>query len=212
VAPFSFSDAMYMFIDHATGTDLYPTPTSADPFAGLPRHFFSVVMADPPWHFAARSPKGEGRSASQHYDTMTFDAIAALPVSTVAAADCWLILWVPDPHLPQGLELMEAWGFTFSGKAFTWIKQNPSGNGWHLGLGFTTRKNTESCWLGRRGKPKILAHDVRELIVSPRRRHSEKPHEVYGRVERLATGPFLELFARRQQPSWMAWGNEVEPS
>jgi len=100
-------------------------------------------------------------------------------------------------------------GFKYSGKAFTWAKQNPSGRGWHFGLGFTTRKNTESCWFGRRGKPKILAHDVSELIVVPRREHSRKPDEQYERVERLCAGSYLELFARQPRPGWTSWGDEV---
>ena len=182
---------------------------TASPFNGLPLHHFGVVLADPPWRFVTRSPKGEGRSACQHYDTMTFDEIAALPVNIVTADDCWLALWVADPHIPLGLKLMEAWGFTFSGKAFTWVKQNPSGSGWHLGLGFTTRKNTESCWLGRRGKPKRLSKGVRELIIAPRREHSRKPDEIYERVERLASGPFLEL-ARQRRSGWASWGDQVD--
>ena len=103
--------------------------------------------------------------------------------------DAWLFLWVPRPHLPFGLQLIERWGFRYSGKAFAWAKQNPSGVGWHMGTGFTTRKNTEDCLLGRRGRPPINAHDVRELIVSPRRKHSQKPDEQYERIERLVDGP-----------------------
>lgn len=183
---------------------------TASPFNGLPLHHFGVVLADPPWRFVTRSPKGDGRSACQHYDTMTFDEIAALPVSAVAADDCWLALWVPDPHVPQGLELMEAWDFRFSGKGFTWVKQNPNGNGWHLELGFTTRKNAKSCWLGRRGKPKILSHDVRELIITPRREHSRKPDEIYTRIEQLCVGPHLELFARGRRQGWTVWGDQVD--
>jgi N6-adenosine-specific RNA methylase IME4 len=79
-----------------------------------------------------------------------------------------------------------------------------------LGLGFTTRKNVELCLLGKRGRPPIRAHDVRELIVSPRRQHSRKPDEQYERIERLCDGPYLELFARQQWPGWVAVGDEVE--
>ena len=171
---------------------------------------YAVILADPPWHFAVRSPKGEGRSASQHYNVMTLDAIAALPLTEMAAPDCWLFLWAPTPLLPQALEVMAAWGFTYSGNAFAWIKLNPSGVGFHTGLGFTTRKNIELCLLGKRGRPRIAAHDVRELIIAPRRQHSRKPDEQYERIERLCAGPYLELFARQQWPGWTAIGDEVE--
>lgn len=171
---------------------------------------FAAILADPPWHFAVRSPKGEGRSASQHYGIMTIEALAALPVPQWAAEDCWLFLWTTTPMLPQALHVMSAWGFTYSGNAFCWVKQNPSGVGFHMGTGFTTRKNVELCILGKRGRPRIQAHDVRELIISPRREHSRKPDEQYERIERLVAGPYLELFARQQWPGWIAFGDEVE--
>jgi N6-adenosine-specific RNA methylase IME4 len=28
-------------------------------------------------------------------------------------------------------------------------------------------------------------------------------------IERVSPGPYLELFARRDQPGWKKWGNEV---
>jgi N6-adenosine-specific RNA methylase IME4 len=180
------------------------------PFAGLPKHHFATMLVDAPYHFGTYSKKGQGRSPSQHYSDMTIDELAKLPVADLAAPDCWLFNWIPDPHIEAGLALMKAWGFSISGKAHTWAKQNPSGTGWHFGMGFTTRKNTESCWLGRRGKPKILAHDVRELIIAPRREHSRKPDEIYGGIERMCAGPYLEMFARQQWPGWSAWGDQVD--
>lgn len=168
-----------------------------------------AVLADPAWSFAVRSPKGEGRSASQHYTCMTLEAIAALPVVEWAAPDAWLFLWTTTPMLPQALQVMSAWGFTYSGSAFCWVKQNKSGHGFHMGMGFTTRKNVELCLLGRRGPP-VRARDVRELIVAPRREHSRKPDEQYERIERLCAGPYLELFARQQWPGWVAVGDELQ--
>ena len=169
-----------------------------------------AVLAGPPWRFKVRSPKGEGRSASQHYTCMKIEAIAALPVVEWAAPDAWLFLWTTTPMLPQALRVMAAWGFTYSGSAFCWVKQTPSGRAFHMGMGFTTRKNVELCLLGRRGQPPIRAHDVRELIIAPRRQHSRKPDEVYERIERLCDGPYLEIFARQQWPGWVAVGDEVE--
>jgi hypothetical protein len=40
--------------------------------------------------------------------------------------------------------------------------------------------------------------------------HSHKPEEQYGLIERISPGPYLELFARRRQSGWHAWGNEIE--
>ena len=46
-------------------------------------------------------------------------------------------------------------------------------------------------------------------IVAPVEEHSCKPAEVYGLIERVSPGPYLELFARRRQPGWDVWGDEV---
>ena len=35
-----------------------------------------------------------------------------------------------------------------------------------------------------------------EVIQAKRGRHSQKPAEVYARIERLVAGPYIELFAR----------------
>src|SRR5262245_44503369 len=172
------------------------------PFGDLPRGHFGAILADPPWKYVTYSERGQGRSASQHYGVMTFEEIATLPVRDVAAPDAWLFLWVPSPHLPFGLQLIERWGFRYSGKAFAWAKQNPSGVGWHMGTGFTTRKNSEDCLLGRRGRPPIKAHDVRELIVAPRRKHSQKPDEQYAR-NRAPGRQALPRAVRTSTPSWL---------
>ena len=170
----------------------------------------AAVLADPPWPSKVRSPNGEGRSACRHYNTMTLDEIMAYPVADMVAADVWLFLWSTTPLLPTALGVLTAWGFTYSGTAFVWAKQNPSGVGWHMGLGFTTRKNAELCLLGRRGRPPIRAHNVPELIVAPRREHSRKPDEQYERIERLCDGPYLELFARQRRPGWTSYGDELD--
>ena len=114
------------------------------------------------------------------------------------------------PASPARIQLIERWGFRYSGLGFAWAKQNPSGVGLHMGNGHTTRKNAELCLLGRRGKPRRNSKAVRELIVSPRRKHSQKPDEQYERIERLVDGPYLELFARQRRSGWISWGDEVD--
>jgi N6-adenosine-specific RNA methylase IME4 len=124
--------------------------------------------------------------------------------------------------LPRLIETMRALGFEFSGKAFTWFKTLPSlARGPRLissdaieamlpmGNGKTTRKNSESCWLGRCGKPRILSHGVREIIVAPRREHSRKPDEFYRRVEQFCPGPRLDLFGRQSRPGWVVYGDQA---
>lgn len=168
-----------------------------------------MVYADPPWRFATWSARGKGRSPEAWYDCLDLEAIKALPVADWAAPDSVLLLWATDPLLDRALEVIRAWGFVYKTVGFYWVKLNPSGRGFHQGLGFWTRANPEPCLLATRGKPRRLARDVEKLVVAARREHSRKPEEVYARIERLVPGPYLELFARSRRPGWDAWGREA---
>jgi N6-adenosine-specific RNA methylase IME4 len=170
---------------------------------------YAVILADPPWHFRVRSDKGNSRSASNHYGMMSLDDIKSLPVWTLAAPDCCLFLWATDPMLPQALDVMRGWGFTYKTVGFYWTKTNQDGSPF-TGLGYWTRANPEMCLLGTRGNPKRLSKSVRRLINALRREHSRKPDEVRERIEALVAGPYLEMFARSTRPGWDAWGNETE--
>ena len=100
-----------------------------------------MILADPPWHFKTRSDKGMGRSADKHYGTMGLKEIKALPVSEIAAKDSVLLMWATFPLLPQALEVIEAWGFSYKTVAFSWLKQNKGGKGLFSGMGYWTRSN-----------------------------------------------------------------------
>lgn len=169
-----------------------------------------AILADPAWHFVAHSDKGEGRSASQHYNTQALDDILTLPVAQLAGPNCVLFLWMVDWLPTAALEVIDAWGFEHKTTAFTWAKSTKSGDGWHMGNGYWTRANPESCWLATRGHPARMNADVRQLIIGPVGEHSEKPDEVHDRIERLVGGPYLELNARRERAGWVTWGDELK--
>lgn len=165
---------------------------------------FSVIYADPPWHFKTHSSLGMGRSADAWYECMEVEEIKALAVENMAEKDCVLFLWVTDPFLRKGFEVLDSWGFEFKTVGFYWIKTPSS---W-FGTGYWTRANPEQCLLATRGSPKRLNADVPKLLEAPRREHSRKPDEIYPRIERLCAGPYLELFARAPRPGWSSIGNE----
>jgi len=176
------------------------------------RRKYGVIYADPPWSFRNWSAKGTGRNAVSHYDCLDFSALAALPISGLAADDCALFLWATDPLLPRALELIQAWGFEYKTVAFYWVKLNTQAKhdtDYFTGLGYWTRANPEQCLLATRGKPSRKAKDVKRLIVDKRREHSRKPDCVRERIERLVAGPYLELFAREAKPEWDRWGDQV---
>ncbi|SFV33224.1 N6-adenosine-specific RNA methylase IME4 [Devosia crocina] len=194
---------------------------------------YRVILADPPWLFGVRSAKGEAKAPQAHYDCMPTDEICALPVDVLAADDCALFMWVTWPLMPDWMRVIEAWGFSFSGLAWEWIKFNPATGKYAFGPGYGTRKNLEPCLLCTRGEPSLRqevpadlfagvtaagTRSVRdfiecapfEAIRAPRREHSRKPDEQYSRIETLFDGPYVELFARQKRPGWASWGNQTE--
>jgi N6-adenosine-specific RNA methylase IME4 len=182
------------------------------PFADLERGKYAAVYADPPWHFATWSEAGRDRSPE--YQTMGAAAIASLPVLELAADNCALFMWACWPTMKDAFDLITAWGFTYKTCAFTWMKADPyrlfaDDKTPFAGMGYWTRANSEVCLLATRGKPKRLNADVRQGIIAPRREHSRKPDEIYGRIERLVPGPYVELFARSTRAGWNSWGNQV---
>jgi N6-adenosine-specific RNA methylase IME4 len=198
-----------------------------------PKCGYRVIYADPPWSYRVRSEKGENRAAKNHYDVMDLDAICALPVGALAAVDAHLFMWTTSPHLVESLQVLEAWGFAFSTVAFTWVKSSskaPSAifnhKTLHWGMGHTTRANAEFVLYGRRGRP--IKHDNKgvhsvhidhgcledygdsSVHISNVREHSRKPKEIRRRIELLAPGPYIELFARERAEGWDAWGNQTD--
>ena len=163
----------------------------------LVRNHYRTILADPPWAIMQTGSRG----ASQHYPVMDVDAIAALGVDRLCAADCHLWLWVTNASLHAGKHVMEAWGFTYR-SCLTWIKPR-------FGLGNYLRNQTEHLLLGTRGKAPVRFHGQGTWFYAPVQEHSHKPEEQYAIIEWCSPGPYLELFARRRRPSWDVWGNEV---
>lgn len=183
----------------------------------MPIKRYGVIYADPPWNFKNFSEKGTGRNAVAHYECMSFSDLAALEPQRYAARDCVLFMWATDPLLPKAFELIEAWGFRYKTVGFYWVKTNKradidalSRDDFFTGLGYWSRANVEQCLLATRGTPPRMAKDVRRLVIEPRREHSRKPDEVRKRIERLARGPYLEMFSRETKPNWDAWGKQSE--
>ena len=178
---------------------------------------WQTILADPPWRFANRT----GKVAPEHrrldrYATMDLQAICAMPVSTIAAKNAHLYLWVPNALLPEGLKVMEAWGFRYVSN-IVWAKRRKDGGPDGRGVGFYFRNVTELLLFGVRGSLRTLApaRSQVNMIETRKREHSRKPDEQYALIEECSPGPFLELFARHAQSGWMAWGaessSEVEP-
>ena len=175
---------------------------------------FKTVLADPPWRFSNRT----GKVAPEHrrldrYSTMDLDEISGLPVHDVVADNAHLYLWVPNALLPQGLQVMEAWGFRYVSN-LVWAKRRKDGGPDGRGVGFYFRNVTELVLFGVRGSMRTLApaRSQVNMIESRKREHSRKPDELYPLIEACSPGPFLELFARYPRSGWSVWGDEAHES
>lgn len=175
---------------------------------------YQLIYADPAWHFKVRSDKGEGRSAKNHYSVMSVNEIARLPIYDIAEKDSVCCMWVVDPMVEEGYQVMRAWGFIPKTVVLYWVKQNKNNDDFFTGLGYYTRANPEQCILGTRGRGlERKDKSVRRLLIARRGRHSAKPEEAATRLERLfGDVSRIELFARIRRPGWDAWGNEIENS
>lgn len=172
---------------------------------------FSTILADPPWRFSNRT----GKMAPEHkrlarYATMTLDDIKALPITNMANDKSHLYLWVPNALIKEGLDVMEAWGFTYKTN-LVWYKIRKDGDPDGRGVGFYFRNVTELILFGVRGSMRTLKPGRRQvnLLATRKREHSRKPDELYDIIEACSPGPYLELFARYKRPNWTQWGDEV---
>jgi N6-adenosine-specific RNA methylase IME4 len=176
---------------------------------------FATIMADPPWRFQ----NSTGKVAPEHkrlnrYGTMTLDEIKALRVSKVAADTAHLYLWVPNALLPEGLAVMQAWGFKYKANV-VWHKVRKDGGSDGRGVGFYFRNVTELLLFGVIGKnARTLAHGRTQvnMIQTRKREHSRKPDEQYDLIESCSPGPYLEMFGRGVRKGWMTWGNQADES
>lgn len=173
---------------------------------------YATIYADPPWRFQNRT----GKVAPEHrrlsrYETMKLGDIKSLPVSQIAADKSHLYLWVPNALLPEGLAVMEAWGFDYKSNLI-WEKVRKDGQPDGRGVGFYFRNVTEILLFGVKGSKNRTLDPARSqvnLIRAMKREHSRKPDEMVELIERCSPGPFLELFARGDREGWDMWGNQA---
>ena len=171
----------------------------------FPDRKYKTIAADPPW-----PERGGGkikRGADRHYELMKVKDIAALPVVDLTDPEgCHLYMWVTNNYLPDGIDVLRAWGFRYITK-IDWHKDK-------IGLGQYFRGKSESCLFGVRGKlPYKIVDGKRQQGVTsfeaPVGRHSEKPEIMRQMIERVSYAPRIELFARHDRPGWDSWGLEV---
>lgn len=199
-----------------TKTNLLP-----DLYPDLPTDRYGIIYADPPWDYGGKlqfdksSTKAENMnwsrnifisSANFKYPTLKTNELKLIPIADIAEDDCLLFMWVTSPHLAQGIDLGEAWGFEYKTVAFVWDKMvhNP---------GKYTLSYCELCLVFKRGRipsPRGTRNE-KQLVRSPRGDHSSKPDAVRQAIARMFPAQDrIELFARHKPAGWDVWGLEVE--
>lgn len=188
-------------------------PTAADDFtAFIAGRRFRTVLADPPWQFTNKT----GKIAPEHkrlsrYSTMTLDEIKAIPVAQACEDTAHLYMWVPNALLPEGIEVLRAWGFQYKSN-IVWHKLRKDGGSDGRGVGFYFRNVTELILFGVRGKNARTLDPGRtqvNYIGTRKREHSRKPDEQYPLIQSCSPGPYLEMFARGERPGWAIWGDQA---
>ena len=107
---------------------------------------FEIIYADPPWDYKGQKQhggvgSGDTGSSASHYQTMKLRDLKAMDVASIAAPNALLFMWVTNPHLDQGIEVMKAWGFKWATVGFVWDKQR-------VNPGFYTMSQCELCLIG----------------------------------------------------------------
>jgi len=187
---------------------------------------YKIIYADPPWQYANQK-NNDPAMGGIVYKTMTIDEIKKLPVNEISDKDSVLCMWVTMPKLIEGLEVIKAWGFEYRTCLFNWVKVNPNAEiieteikgkkmpdvsikgGFYSGMGHWVNGNSELCLFAKKGKPKRMSKEVKQLQVHPRQRHSQKPILHSEIVKLFGDLPRIELFARQNVDGWDCLGNEL---
>lgn len=193
---------------------------------------YDVLMADPPWQYAAWNGK-QSRTSDAHYQTLSLAQICNINVPDITGKNSALFLWVTPPCLDWGMQVMAAWKFRYRTVAFTWVKHNKTrcepnqypvtvckvnhamgcheAFGLSTGMGHYTRANVELCLLGIRGRMTVPPdRRPQSVVTSPRLGHSVKPLEVQARIGFMYPNhKKLEMFSRTRVSGWDAWGDQA---
>lgn len=174
-----------------------------------PSVLYRTIVADPPWE--VNNPNGWGvagtSSGKKHlpYPTMRLEEIKSLPIGELVGEVAHLYLWTTNKWVEASYAVARSWGFR-PATLLTWCKA-PHG----LGPGGHFVQTTEHILFARRGTEgrNPAQRHITTWFDWKRGSHSAKPDAFFDIVESVSSGPYLELFARRQRLGWDTWGNEA---
>jgi len=177
---------------------------------------YEIILADCPWPYYGSKVKDA--AAGKHYDLMSLDDIAKIPVREMAEKRAALFLWATCPRLPDAIDTIRAWGWHYRGVAFAWCKVRKSDGALIHGQGVPptfTKPSMELLLVATTMKTgrafPLLDLAMPQVVLAPRGAHSEKPAIFRTLItDLLGDRPRVELFARQQVDGWDAKGIDVD--
>lgn len=171
---------------------------------------YTIVHADPPWKYK----KSEHENAAEkHYDVMSDEELAALPVGGLTDDSAVCVMWATFHKIQAAVSIMESWGFTYQTIFMVWEKVDRLGAPLY-GKASWTLPNCEFALIGQKGTIRIGERQVKNMpsIIRWRPRdHSQKPPAVLDAIVRLIGDyPRIDLFGRCDDGTdWDVWGNQT---
>ena len=115
-----------------------------------------------------------------------------------------MFMWTTSPKLAESIDLMRVWKFNYR-TSMVWIKDK-------IGMGYYARQRHEILLIGTRGNLPIPEPENRpdSVINANRTKHSKKPEELYGIIEKMYPEfSKIEIFAREERQGWKSFGNQL---
>jgi N6-adenosine-specific RNA methylase IME4 len=165
---------------------------------------FRVIYADPSWEYGNRY--GDHLSTystpSDHYPTMTLQAICDLAVRDMADENAVLFLWATSPLLEDALRVISSWGFKYK-TSFVWDKVKHN-------FGHYNSVRHEFLLIATKGSCTPDTKELHDSVISiERTEHSAKPEYFRELIDKMYLhGKKVELFARKNTKGWESWGNQ----
>lgn len=175
---------------------------------------YKIIYADPPWEYRDKRDKHPRLcgGATKYYKTMTIEDIKNIPIKDISDDNCILFLWATFPNLPESLEVIKSWGFTYKTLGFSWIKTYKESKKPFFGIGHYTKSNCEVCLIGVKGRPPIVDDSISSVFISSIEKHSKKPDEIRRSIVKLCGNGLskIELFARKKSKGWDYLGFDID--
>mmetsp|Transcript_28643 Transcript_28643/g.50939 ORF Transcript_28643/g.50939 Transcript_28643/m.50939 type:complete len:284 (+) Transcript_28643:1500-2351(+) len=167
---------------------------------------FDVIMMDPPWQLSGANPT---RGVTISYSALPDAQVMSLPIAKLQETGL-IFIWTINAKYRFTLKLLDKWGYRYVDE-LVWVKKT-SNKKIAKSHGYWLQHAKESCLVGVKGDFDAAQVDCSDVIFSLRRGQSQKPLEIYERIETLVPGgSYLEIFGRRNnlRAGWVTIGNEL---